>query len=145
MKILRITCILVGLCLGIWTIIGWGERSFKEFMAREKYLFSRPGAPNSRAFVTMGITNGMSVRDVDEILVNAYMNTGLMRTYGNVHEHENAVFYMFSYGPEWKPLFVGKKKHLCEELIKVSFDDLDRAIRVDRIYVTGLLINAKSV
>ena len=136
---------IIFLFFSLWILCGGASRCVCEIKAYHDYANSRPGGLNSSEFVAMGIEKGMTINQVDALLSKADSKTGLlkMECEGRTEE-EFSKFYEFTYGPQWTPFWVGRPRHICNELIKVSFDEAGLAVRVTRISISGLLIFAES-
>ena len=132
-------------CLFIlWGVLSGAHRGICEILASCDYAKSRFGGINSSEFVTMGIGKNMTTNQVATLLGKASSRTGLLKMqYGGLEEDGYSQFFTFEYGPKWPPFFIGRPRRVCNEMVRVSFDDERLANGVERVSVSGLLIFAK--
>ena len=129
----------------LWVVLGGGSRSICEILASYDYAKSRSGGINSSEFVTMGIRKDMTTNQVATQLAKASSMTGLLKMqYNGLEEDGYSQFFTFEYGPKWAPFFIGRPRRVCNEMIRVSYDDERLATSVERMSVSGLLVFAKS-
>lgn len=127
----------------LWVVCGGLNRCVCEIEAFYDYAYSRTGGLNSEEFVAMGIKKNMNTNHVAALLSKADFRTGLLKMqYDGKEEKGFSQIFSFEYGPKWSPFYIGKPRSICNEWIKVSFDEEGLAQSVTRLSVSGLLVFA---
>jgi hypothetical protein len=127
-------CTLIVISLaGVWYAVGGFSRISSESNARNKYLKSREGPPNSAAFIAAGISYGMTSDEVDALFTGrACYRSVNMPLADSDDDQGNVNLYIWRHG-SGRISYIGKKStNYYEEWFFVRFDEEGRAISLTR-------------